>query len=63
MFMLCDRRRDYDWYLLGIVVLYVLGVILVYVQHFFGENFSSCNGDWGAFGSYFGGMVSLASII
>ena len=44
----------------SIITIYVIIVICLY---FWGKSISLCFFDWGNFGSYFGGMLSLLSVI
>mgnify|MGYP006872999954 CR=1 FL=1 len=55
-----SSRIEYWFFML---TLYVFVVLVIYACHFHACKLSNCTTDWGAFGSYFGGMVSIVSII
>lgn len=44
------------------LLLLVSSPIVVYVYHFFHSTFSYNTSDWGAFGSYYGGTISIVSV-
>ena len=46
-----------------LLILYLFVVFVIYACHFHTCELSSQTTDWGAFGSYFGGMVSIVSIV
>ena len=56
-----ELSRTECWFFL--LVLYVLVVLIIYACHFHAWALSYCTTDWGGFGSYLGGMVSIVSII
>lgn len=43
------------------IVLFVIIITTLYVMHV-GGNFSTSSSDWGSWGAYFGGMMSIVSI-
>lgn len=54
--------KKYDWVALIVVVAVIIGIVGAYVLHFHNSSISNNTSDWGDFGAYVSGGLSLISV-